>query len=100
MTTISAMELRRKLGEVLDRAAAGERIVIERDRKPLAVLVSFGDAERMVETSDERVQRSLAALDRLTAASQRMRREHPEWASLSAAQAIREERDRDDGPDI
>ncbi len=98
MATISAMELRRRLGEVLDRAAAGERIVIERDRRPLAVLVSFSDAERMVETSDERVRRSLAALDRLEAASERLRGEHPEWAHLSAAKSLREERDRDDEP--
>ena len=92
------MDLRRRLGEVLDRAAAGERIVIERDRRPLAVLVSFSDAEQMVETSDERVRRSLAALDRLEEASERLRREHPEWANLSAAQSVRDERDRDDDP--
>lgn len=92
------MDLRRRLGEVLDRAASGERIVIERDRRPLAVLVPIQDAERMAETDDERVRRQLAALERLEAQSKRLRRQHPEWANLSAEAAVRADRDRDDPP--
>ena len=36
MRTVTAMDMRRSLGEILDAASAGERIVIERDHKPLA----------------------------------------------------------------
>lgn len=93
------MELRKRLGEVLDRAASGERIVIERDRRPLAVLVPIADAQRMAETNDERVRRQLAALDRLEALGKRLRRQHPEWADFSAEEAVRADRDRDDPPD-
>ena len=65
-TTITAGALRARLGEVLDRASAGERIVIERDHKPLAVLVSCEDAAR-IDPDEKRVARRLAALDRLDA---------------------------------
>lgn len=41
------MDLRRSLGQILDEASAGERFVIERDHKPLAVLVSIEDAARL-----------------------------------------------------
>ena len=40
MRTVTAMELRRRLGEILDAAAAGEPITIERDGRPMAVLVT------------------------------------------------------------
>ena len=40
MRTVTATELRAKLGEILDAASAGERILIERDHKPLAFLIS------------------------------------------------------------
>ena len=65
MRVVSALQVRQKLGELLDAAAAGERIVIERDHKPIAVLVSVEDAQRLGETPEERVARVNAALDRL-----------------------------------
>lgn len=65
MRVVSALQVRQKLGELLDAAAAGERIVIERDHKPIAVLVSVADAERLGETKEERVARVMAAIDRL-----------------------------------
>ena len=40
MRTVTAMDMRKRLGEILDAASAGERILIERDHKPLAYLVS------------------------------------------------------------
>ena len=52
--TISALDLRKKLGEILDRAAAGERIVVERDRRPLAMLVSYVEGQRHEESSEQR----------------------------------------------
>jgi prevent-host-death family protein len=88
------MELRRRLGEVLDRASAGERIVIERGRRPLAVLVPYEDAQRLEEGSAESVKRSLAALDELDRFAARMAGEHADLAALpDAAVLIREERE-------
>jgi len=78
MRTVTALELRGKLGELLDAASAGERIVIERDRRPMAVLVSLEDAHRLDDDREERRRRSLAALDRLDRFRERMAREHPE----------------------
>ena len=84
------MELRARLGEMLDAASAGERIVIERGHRPLAVLVSREDAERLA-PKDERIARSLTALDRLEALRIRLHRRGPD-----AATAVRAERSRDD----
>lgn len=85
------MDLRRRLGEVLDRASAGERIVVERDRRPMAVLVSYEDAVRLEEGPNERRARALAALDRLQAFAQRMT-DDAAGTLPDAATAIREER--------
>ncbi|CAN5520375.1 hypothetical protein BH20CHL6_BH20CHL6_04140 [soil metagenome] len=97
MRTISALDLRRKLGQILDEASAGERIVIERDRRPLAVLVSYEVGMRLGESAEERRQRALAALDRLDRFRERMALEHPETLNgPDAATLIRWERSRDD----
>jgi antitoxin (DNA-binding transcriptional repressor) of toxin-antitoxin stability system len=94
MRTISAMELRRKTGEWLDRASAGERIVIERDHRPMALLVPFEDASRWGEPESEKIKRRLAALDRLDALAERMAIAHPpQPGDLNAEAAIRWERD-------
>ncbi|MEX1172207.1 MAG: type II toxin-antitoxin system Phd/YefM family antitoxin [Chloroflexota bacterium] len=79
MRTITATELRMKLGEILDAASAGERILIERDHKPLAYLVSVEDVESHIASDRERrVERRLAALDRLVALGKEMRQKYPE----------------------
>jgi prevent-host-death family protein len=82
MRTISAMDLRRRTGEWLDRASAGERIVIERDRRPLAILVPVEDGTRLEESQRERVRRMERAFDRLAAIGERMREERPETRDL------------------
>ena len=97
MRTVTAMTLRARLGEILDAASAGERIVIERDHRPMALLVPYEDAARLNPNEQERIARSLAALDRLDALSARLEREHawPEDAP-DALTAVRMDRDRDD----
>ena len=50
MRTVTAMDMRKKLGEILDAASAGERILIERDHRPLAYLVSVEDGQRLSAT--------------------------------------------------
>lgn len=72
------MDLRKRLGEILDAASAGERIRIERDHKPLAYLVSIEDAERLEPDKDEVKRRRLEALDRLIAFGREMRAKYPE----------------------
>ena len=96
MIVITALHLRRKLGEVLDRASAGEPIVIERDHRPLAMLVSYEQGLRLVEPPEEQSRRALAALDRLVRLGRAMAARHP-TAGPRAAEAIRLERKRDDG---
>ena len=94
MRTISAMDLRRKTGEWLDRASAGERIVIERDHRPMALLVPYEDGARLDQPSEELLRRRRAALDRLDAFAKRMAILHPpEPGELGAEAAIRWERD-------
>jgi len=97
MRTVTAMDLRKRLGEILDAAAAGERIAIERDGRPMAVLVTPEAATRMDEDEQARVARGLAALDRLDAFRERMARLHPEPDDgLTAAEWIVRERDARD----
>lgn len=91
MRTITAMDLRRRLGEALDQAAAGERIVIERDHRPLAVLVPYTQALPGDESEEERLARIDAAFKALDDFAKRMRERYPDGPD--AATAIREDRD-------
>ncbi len=95
MRTISPLHLRRSLGAILDAASAGERFLIERDHRPVAVLVSIEDGGRLEGDPEERRRRALAALDRLEALGREQRERHPRGAS--AVKAVRMDRDRDDG---
>lgn len=96
MRTITATELRQKLGEILDAASAGEKILIERDHRPLAYLVSVEDV-RTLEAEDEQVERELAALDALIAIGREWRRTHPRQpGEMTAEETIRWDRDHRD----
>jgi prevent-host-death family protein len=98
MRTISAMDLRRKTGEWLDRASAGERIVIERDHRPMAVLVPYEDAVRLDQPSADMIRRRRAALRRLDDFATRMAIAHPRQpGELGAEASIRWERDHEHG---
>jgi len=94
MRTISPLDLRRSLGAILDAASAGERFLIERDHRPVAVLVSVEEGRRLDGDPDERRRRSVAALDRLEAIGRAQRARHPDGPS--AVDAMRAERARDD----
>jgi antitoxin (DNA-binding transcriptional repressor) of toxin-antitoxin stability system len=94
MRTVTPLDLRRRLGRILDEASAGERFLIERDHRPLAYLVSVEDGRRLDPDPEEVRRRRLAALDRLEAFGERFAREHP--GGPSAVEAIRAERARDD----
>jgi prevent-host-death family protein len=94
------MDMRRRLGEILDAASAGERIMIERDHRPLAYLVSVEDGQRLDGDRQEGIARRLAALDRLSALGQRLRDEGFQLpGGMSAAEWIRWDRDHRHDPD-
>jgi prevent-host-death family protein len=95
MRTVSALDLRKRLGELLDAASAGERILIERDHRPMAVLVSVEDAGRLAdlgETREERMRRYEEAVVRLEALAERMAARRPPGAP-SGVEAIRMDRE-------
>ena len=74
METVSVVEARRMLSELLGRVAyARERVVVERKGKPMAALVSIEDLQRLEALEPD-------------AASARARRE----AALALADAARE----------
>ena len=94
MRTITPLDLRRSLGAILDAASAGERVLIERDHRPIAMLVSVEDGRRLDPDQGEVRRRRLAALDRLAALATEQRADVP--SGLAAADAIRQERERND----
>jgi prevent-host-death family protein len=63
MRSVTALEVRQKFGEIVDSAAAGERIVIERAGQPVAAIVSLADLARV--DPDRRKADALGALDEL-----------------------------------
>ena len=97
MRTVSAMDLRKHLGEILDQAAAGERIVIERDRRPMAVLLPYSVRALEDETEEEARLRVEGALESLRRFGERIRREYPDGPD--AVTAIRMDRDHGHTPD-
>lgn len=94
MRVITALDLRKSLGAFLDQASAGERFVIERDHRPLAMLVSVEDGHRLDDDVEARRARTIAAIDRLQALGRRIKDRVPD--APDAVTVIRLERDRDD----
>jgi prevent-host-death family protein len=97
MRTVTAMDMRKRLGEILDAASAGERILIERDHRPLAYLVSVEEGRAIGSVDHDRRERRLAALDRLETFAAEMADKYPAHpGDPDAAEAVRLDRDRDD----
>ncbi len=93
MKTVSALEMRQHFGELLDEAAAGEHIVIERAGQPRAALIPL-EAYRQIDP-DEQLARKRDALDEI----RRMARMRPFPTDLDAVTAVRKMRD-ERGDDI
>ncbi len=68
--------------------------MIERDRRPLAMLVSVEDGRRLDDDPQARIARVDAALERLARIGDRIRERNPDGPD--AATAIRTERDERD----
>jgi prevent-host-death family protein len=87
MKTVSALDVRKHFGQLLDEAAAGERIIIERAGQPRAALVPLEDLQHV--DPDLRLARQKAALEEI----RRMARMRPAPPGFDAASAIRQMRD-------
>ncbi len=85
--TVSALDVRRRFGQLLDEAAAGERIVIERAGQPRAALVPLEDLEHL--DPARALARKREALEML----RRMARQRPAAVGSDASRAVRESRD-------
>jgi len=97
MRVITPLDLRRSLGAILDAASAGERFVIERDHRPLAMLVSVEEGRRLDPNAEELRRRRLAALDRIDGFRRRMAITHPpQPGEPDVVELIRQMRSKDD----
>lgn len=63
MRVVTALDVRKRFGQIVDEAAAGERIVIERAGQPIAAIVPLSDLE-LVDPERRKAAR-LAAIDRI-----------------------------------
>ena len=97
MRTITPLDLRRSLGRILDEASAGERFVIERDHRPMAMLVSVEEGRRLEDDVEERLRRMDAAFERLARIGDHLRERYLD--APDAATAVRMERDERDARD-
>ncbi len=90
MKTVTALDVRRRFGQLLDEAAAGERIVIERSGVPLAALVPLSDLAHADPAAEAgRQLAALAEIRRLVAEAP------PVPRGWNAVAAVRADRDRD-----
>lgn len=86
MKTVSALDVRKRFGQLLDEAAAGERLVIERAGVPIAALVPLSD---LPEASREaRTRSQLEAIQDIARLAQQWPARGP-----GAAELIRRQRD-------
>jgi len=86
MRTVTALDVRRRFGQVLDEAAAGERIVIERAGQPIAALVPLADLA--FADPDRRRAARLAAVDDI----RQLARRRPFPAGFDPVATLREQR--------
>ncbi len=97
MRHITPLDLRRSLGSILDAASAGERFLVERDHRPLAMLVSVEDGARLDDDAEELKKRRFAAMARIDARRELLALTHPSPPGTpDAAELMRQERSRDD----
>lgn len=95
MRTITAGQLRARLGEALDQASSGERLIIERDHVAIAAIVPIEDARALLEGGEDARRRKLAALERIEARARLMRQAETAAGDegLDAAAWVRWDRD-------
>lgn len=89
MRSVSALDVRRKFGEIVDAAASGERIIIERAGQPIAAIVPLADLALF--DPDRRKAARLAAIDDIVRMA---RRRVSATEDFDAAAEIRRQRDQ------
>jgi prevent-host-death family protein len=88
MRVETALDVRRRFGQIIDEAAAGERIVIERAGQPIAALVPLADLALL--DPDRRRASRLAAIDDV----RQLARRRPFAPGFDPVEAVREGRRR------
>jgi len=91
MRVISALEVRAKFGQVIDDAAAGERIVVERAGQPIAAIVPLSDLAALDPAAVR--ERRHAALESLVRAAHG----RTPGSRIDAVAQVRTDRDRGHG---
>jgi prevent-host-death family protein len=86
MRSVSALDVRKHFGQLLDEAAAGERLIIERAGQPVAALVPLSDLPEA--RREQRIQRRRDAIRDIA----RLARQKPVSHEIDAASLIREQR--------
>lgn len=86
MRSVSALDVRKHFGRMLDEAAAGERLIIERAGQPVAALVPLADLPEM--DREERIRRRREAVADIA----RFARQRPVDRTIDAVTIIREQR--------
>jgi prevent-host-death family protein len=86
MRSVTALDVRRRFGQIVDEAAAGERIVIERAGQPVAAIVPLSDLALV--DPDRRKAERLAAIDEIARYAKRLK----VAPDFDAATAIRRQR--------
>lgn len=88
MRSVTALDVRKRFGEIVDQAAAGERIVIERAGQPIAALVPLSDLDAL--DPETRRERRLAALDGIRRRA--ARKPPPDQGASELIRRMRDER--------
>jgi|SRR5689334_14662185 prevent-host-death family protein len=87
MRSVTALDVRRRFGQIVDEAAAGERIVIERAGQPVAAIVPLSDLE-LVDPERRRADR-LRAIDEIARSARRI----PATSPAAVVDVVRAQRD-------
>ena len=90
MKTVTALDLRKHFGQLLDEAGRGERIVIERAGQPIAALVPLSDLVTV--DPEQKRARQLAAHEELRRLARELAAE-PGREAFDAVEFIRRDRD-------
>ena len=84
MRSIAAIDVRKRFGQVLDEAAGGERLIIERAGQPIAALVPLSDLAAL--DPDSRRRERLRAIAEVARSGGRV------VPALDIVEAIRDQR--------
>ncbi len=89
MKTLTALDLRKKLGSVLDDVSmTGEEVIISRANKPLAVIISIDEYEEKIQKKHREKK-----LVEVAASMDRWKKKHLKETKIDTVKAVREIRE-------